>query len=38
VCAQEEPVLEGKGSGSLAACHFPLSEQEARERLPSALA
>ncbi|MBV9309583.1 MAG: ATP-binding cassette domain-containing protein [Solirubrobacterales bacterium] len=38
VCAQDEPLLEDKGSGSLAACHFPLTPEEARERLPSAAA
>jgi peptide/nickel transport system ATP-binding protein/oligopeptide transport system ATP-binding protein len=37
LCSQEEPVLESKGSGTLAACHFPLTEEEARLRLPEAL-
>jgi oligopeptide/dipeptide ABC transporter ATP-binding protein len=40
-CARETPLLEAKpdaGSGTLAACHFPLTEDEARERLPAALA
>jgi oligopeptide/dipeptide ABC transporter ATP-binding protein len=27
-CSVDEPVLEGKGSGTLAACHYPLSEEE----------
>ncbi len=38
VCAQVEPSLEDKGSGTLTACHFPLTREEANERLPSALA
>jgi peptide/nickel transport system ATP-binding protein/oligopeptide transport system ATP-binding protein len=38
VCRQEEPLLEDKGAGSLAACHFPLTEDEVRLRLPAALA
>ena len=28
LCSREEPPLEDKGSGSLAACHFPLSREE----------
>src|SRR6201993_1247813 len=27
-CSQEEPLLEDKGSGNLAACHFPLTLDE----------
>jgi oligopeptide/dipeptide ABC transporter ATP-binding protein len=27
-CALEEPLLEDKGSGTLAACHYPLTEEE----------
>jgi peptide/nickel transport system ATP-binding protein/oligopeptide transport system ATP-binding protein len=38
ICSTEEPVLEEKGQGSLAACHFPLTLDEVRQRLPSALA
>jgi oligopeptide/dipeptide ABC transporter ATP-binding protein len=38
VCAQVEPVLENKGSRSLTACHFPLTPDEARQRLPAAAA
>jgi len=34
LCAQEEPVLERRGAGGLAACHFPLSPEEIRELLP----
>jgi peptide/nickel transport system ATP-binding protein/oligopeptide transport system ATP-binding protein len=32
ICSQEEPPLESKGEGSIAACHFPLTEEEAAER------
>jgi peptide/nickel transport system ATP-binding protein len=32
VCAQVEPPLESKGQGTLAACHFPLTREEAGER------
>jgi peptide/nickel transport system ATP-binding protein/oligopeptide transport system ATP-binding protein len=32
VCAEQEPLLEPKGEGDLAACHFPLTEEEAAER------
>src|SRR5690349_2198161 len=32
VCAEDEPLLEAKGPGDLAACHFPLTEDEAAER------
>ncbi len=38
LCSQDEPLLESKGSGTLAACHFPLTEEEAKTRLPRALA
>jgi peptide/nickel transport system ATP-binding protein len=37
-CSLEEPPLEETGTGGLAACHFPLTEDEARLRLPAALA
>jgi peptide/nickel transport system ATP-binding protein/oligopeptide transport system ATP-binding protein len=37
VCSIEEPPLEDKGTGTLAACHFPLTEDEVRRRLPAAL-
>ncbi|MGI8572409.1 MAG: ABC transporter ATP-binding protein [Solirubrobacteraceae bacterium] len=37
LCAQDEPPLESKGSGTMAACHFPLTEEEAQARLPAAL-
>jgi peptide/nickel transport system ATP-binding protein/oligopeptide transport system ATP-binding protein len=32
VCAEQEPLLELKGERDLAACHFPLTEEEAAER------
>jgi peptide/nickel transport system ATP-binding protein/oligopeptide transport system ATP-binding protein len=32
VCAEQEPLLESKGPGVLAACHFPLTPEEAAER------
>jgi peptide/nickel transport system ATP-binding protein/oligopeptide transport system ATP-binding protein len=35
LCSIEEPPLEEKDNGSLAACHFPLSHEEARLRLPT---
>jgi oligopeptide/dipeptide ABC transporter ATP-binding protein len=38
VCGVEEPLLAEHGAGGLAACHFPLTEAEVAERLPSALA
>jgi oligopeptide/dipeptide ABC transporter ATP-binding protein len=38
VCSQEEPPLETKGTSNLAACHFPLTEDEIKLRLPAALA
>jgi oligopeptide/dipeptide ABC transporter ATP-binding protein len=36
VCAQVEPPLEPKGQGTLAACHFPLTREEAGERVATA--
>jgi oligopeptide/dipeptide ABC transporter ATP-binding protein len=38
ICSTEEPVLEDKGSGSRAACHFPLTSDEVSRLLPAALA
>jgi peptide/nickel transport system ATP-binding protein/oligopeptide transport system ATP-binding protein len=32
VCAEQEPPLESKGRGVIAACHFPLTPEEAAER------
>jgi peptide/nickel transport system ATP-binding protein/oligopeptide transport system ATP-binding protein len=36
-CSQHEPPLADKGGGTLAACHFPLSEEEVQRQLPTAL-
>jgi oligopeptide/dipeptide ABC transporter ATP-binding protein len=36
ICSQEEPPLESKGQGTVAACHFPLSQEEAAERVATA--
>ena len=36
ICTQEEPPLEPKGTGTLAACHFPLTQEEAAERVATA--
>jgi len=38
VCNVEEPLLEIKDGGNLAACHFPLTDQEIPERVPTAAA
>ena len=38
LCSQDEPLLELKGTRSVAACHFPLTESEVRDRLGAALA
>jgi peptide/nickel transport system ATP-binding protein/oligopeptide transport system ATP-binding protein len=38
VCAEQEPLLESKGEGDLAACHFPLTPEEAAERTGKRLA
>ena len=37
VCSIDEPVLEDKGSGTLTACHFPLTAEEVQAQLPAAL-
>jgi len=37
ICSQEEPPLEDKGNETLAACHFPLTAEEVKLRLPLAL-
>jgi peptide/nickel transport system ATP-binding protein/oligopeptide transport system ATP-binding protein len=36
ICSQQAPPLEVKDGGNVAACHFPLSDAEVRERVPSA--
>ena len=38
VCNVEEPLLEHKHGGNLAACHFPLTDQEIARRVPTAAA
>jgi len=37
LCSQDEPLLELKGTRSVTACHFPLTESEVRDRLGAAL-
>src|ERR1700722_17863229 len=37
LCSQDEPPLESKGGGTLAACHFPLTREEVELSLPGAL-
>ncbi len=37
-CSVDDPPLEAKPGGSLAACHYPLTDQEVAARLPVALA
>ena len=36
ICGQQAPPLEVKDGGNIAACHFPLTDGEVRERVPSA--
>jgi peptide/nickel transport system ATP-binding protein len=36
ICRTETPQLEPKDGGNIAACHFPLTDAEVRERVPSA--
>jgi oligopeptide/dipeptide ABC transporter ATP-binding protein len=36
LCRTEEPLLEPKEGGNIAACHFPLTDAEIAERVPSA--
>ena len=36
ICSQQDPPLEIKDGGNLAACHFPLTDAEVAERIPSA--
>jgi peptide/nickel transport system ATP-binding protein/oligopeptide transport system ATP-binding protein len=38
ICRREEPPLEPKGNDTRAACHFPLTREEADLRLPAGLA
>ena len=37
LCSVEDPPLEDKGNHTRAACHFPLTEEEVKLRLPVAL-
>jgi oligopeptide/dipeptide ABC transporter ATP-binding protein len=36
-CSQDEPLLEPKPGGTIAACHYPLTDDEVDARLPRAL-
>jgi oligopeptide/dipeptide ABC transporter ATP-binding protein len=36
-CSIDEPPLEDKGNGTLAACHYPLTDEEVATQLPAAL-
>ena len=36
ICSREEPPLENKGGGTIAACHFPLSKGEVKREVPTA--
>ena len=36
ICSVEEPPLEPKEGGNVAACHFPLTDAEVAERIPAA--
>jgi oligopeptide/dipeptide ABC transporter ATP-binding protein len=38
VCRQDDPPLERKEGGNVAACHFPLTDAEVLERVPTARA
>ena len=35
ICRQDDPPLEPKDGGNLAACHFPLTDAEVAERVPT---
>jgi peptide/nickel transport system ATP-binding protein/oligopeptide transport system ATP-binding protein len=35
-CRTEEPLIEPKDGGNLAACHFPMTDAEVAERVPTA--
>ena len=37
ICSEHEPALVDKGGGTVAACHFPLTREEADSRLPAVL-
>jgi peptide/nickel transport system ATP-binding protein/oligopeptide transport system ATP-binding protein len=38
ICGEDEPAFEDKGNDTVAACHFPLTVEEVRTQLPTALA
>ena len=38
ICDVDEPLLEPKEGGNLAACHFPLTDEEIARRVPTAAA
>jgi peptide/nickel transport system ATP-binding protein len=38
ICRQQDPPLEPKEGGNIAACHFPLTDAEVLERVPTAKA
>jgi oligopeptide/dipeptide ABC transporter ATP-binding protein len=35
ICRTDDPPLEAKEGGNLAACHFPLTDAEVAERIPT---
>ncbi len=35
ICRTEDPPLEAKDGGNVAACHFPLTDAEVAERVPT---
>jgi oligopeptide/dipeptide ABC transporter ATP-binding protein len=37
LCSDQEPLLETKAGGGVAACHYPLTDEEVATRLPLAL-
>jgi oligopeptide/dipeptide ABC transporter ATP-binding protein len=37
LCSDDEPMLETKAGGGVAACHYPLTDAEVAARLPAAL-
>ena len=37
LCSDQEPMLERKAGGGVAACHYPLTDEEVAARLPAAL-
>ena len=35
MCSTDDPPLEAKEGGNIAACHFPLTDAEVAERVPT---